>query len=59
MPKDGEHRINERYHIYDCKRCGKHIQEWVNVQIPHPLKYCFQCALIVIDEVLADTNECD
>ena len=52
MPENLERRGNERYHIYDCQRCGVHIEKWVNVQTPPGYKYCNPCAWIVIDAAL-------
>jgi len=54
MPENLERRGNKRYHIYDCQRCGIHVEEWVNVQIPPGFKRCEVCARIYIDELLKE-----
>ena len=51
-PKDGDTLSNERYHVYDCKRCGKHVEKWVDIRIPLGYKYCNPCAFFLIDAAL-------
>ena len=47
----GDIQNNKRHHVYMCEKCGKHVDVWVDIQIPD-LVYCDPCAFKIMDVLL-------